>query len=117
MTKKELRTLMHRVYARNYTDIDAEHRLNHCTAWYYADEDFQAVSLCSYSSLVAVYYCGVVWEFDRWSNTTTYHVRSFANLMDASIISLYRRSGMSKSDYKKHMACDWQDVIDGVLNT
>lgn len=117
MTRKELRTLMHRVHARNYTDIDDEHRLNHCTAWYYTDEDFQAVALRSYSSLVAVYYRGVVWEFDRFSSTTTQHVRKFARFMDAPVVSLYRRSGMSKRDYDKHTACDWSDVIDAVLNT
>ena len=117
MTKKELRTLMHRVYARNYTDIDAEHRLNRCTAWYYTDEDFQAVALRSYSSLVAVYWHGFVWEFDRWSTTTTQHVRKFARFMDAPVVSLYRRSGMSKRDYEAHTACDWKDVIDAVLST
>lgn len=117
MTRKELRTLMHRVYARNYTDIDAEHRLNHCTAWYYTDEDFQAVALRSYSSLVAVYYRGVVWEFDHWSNTTTQHVRKFARLMDAPVVSLYRRSCMSKREFERREKCDWSDVIDAVLDT
>lgn len=117
MTKKELRTLMHNVYARNWAYIDAEHRLNRCQAWYYTDEDMQAVALRSYRSLVAVYWCGTVWVFDRWSSTTSQHVRKFARFMDAPVVSLYRRSGMRKRDFERHEKCDWSDVIDGVLNT
>lgn len=117
MTRKELQTLMHRVYARNWAHIDAEHRLNRCQASYYTDEDLKAVALRSYRSLVAIYWRGTVWEFDRWSSTTTQHVRKFARLMDAPVVSLYRCSGMSKRDYDAHMACDWQDVIQAVLNT
>lgn len=116
MTKTELSRITSAAYVRNrYTD--SEYRLNHCQAWYYTDEDFNAVALRSYRSIVAVYWAGVVWELDRWSNTTTQHVRKFARLMDAPVVSLYRRSGMSKRDFEKHMACDWSDVIDGVLNT
>ena len=92
-------------------------RLNSCKAWMYANEYSRAVALVSYKTPVAVYWKGVVWEFDRWSNTTTQQVRKFASLMDAPVVSLYRRSGMSKRDYEKHMACDWSDVIDAVLST
>ena len=116
MTKTELSRITRAAYVRNrYTD--SEHRLNSCKAWYYTDEDLNAVALRSYRSIVAVYWAGVVWEFDRWSSTTTKHVRKFARLMDAPVVSLYRRSGMSKRDFEKHMACDWSDVIDAVLST
>lgn len=116
MTKTELYRITHSAYVRNrYTD--SEHRLNRCRAWYYKDEDLNAVALRSYRSNAAVYWAGVVWEFDRWSSTTTQHVRKFARLMDAPVVSLYRRSGMSNRDYEKHMACDWSDVIDVVLST
>ena len=116
MTKIELYRIACAAYERNlYTD--SEHRLNRCQAWYYTDEDLQAVALRSYSSIVAVYWCGTVWEFDRWSNTTTQHVRKFARLMDAPVVSLYRRSGMRLSDYWLHENCDWSDVIDAVLAT
>ena len=116
MTKTELSRITRAAYVRNrYTD--SEHRLNSCKAWYYTDEDLNAVALRSDRSIVAVYWAGVVWEVDRWSSTTTKHVRKFARLMDAPVVSLYRRSGMSKRDFEKHMACDWSDVIDAVLST
>ena len=115
MTKTGLQQIMGMVYVHcRYTD--SEHRLNRCKAWYYTDEDMQAVALRSYNTMVAIYWRGVVWERDRYSNTTSQHVRRFGRLMDAPVISLYRRSGMSKSDFDAHTACDWQDVIDAVLN-
>ena len=116
MTKTELSRITSAAYVRNrYTK--SEHRLNYCKAWYYTDEDLNAVALRSYRSIVAVYWAGAVWEFDRWSNTTTQHVRKFARFMDAPVVSLYRRSGMSKRDYDAHENCDWSDVIDAVLST
>lgn len=92
-------------------------RLLTCNAWWVEDIESGAAALVSYHTLVAVYWAGVVWEFDRWSNTTTQHVRKFASFMDAPVVSLYRRSGMSKRDFEKHTACDWSDVIDAVLST
>ena len=116
MTKTELSRITRAVYVCNrYTD--SERRLNRCQAWYYTDEHLNAVALRSYRSIVAVYWAGTVWEFDRWSNTTTQHVRKFARLMDAPVVSLYRFSGMSKRDYDAHTACDWEDVIDKVAYT
>ena len=116
MTKTELYHITSAAYVRNrYTD--SEHRLNRCQAWYYKDEDLNAVALRSYRSIVAVYWAGVVWEFDRWSNTTTQHVRKFAHLMNAPVISLYRRSGMRLSDFWLHENGDWKDVIDSVAYT
>ncbi len=112
MTKTELIDKMDIAYENG-----TSHRLLTCKAWWIEDIDTGAAALMSYSTLVAVYYRGVVWEFSRYSNTTTQHVRKFAHLMDAPVVSLYRRSGMSNRDYEKHMACDWTDVIDGVLNT
>ena len=116
MTKTELSRITRAAYVRNrYTD--SEHRLNRCQAWYYEDEDLNAVALRSYRSIVALYFGGVVWEFDRWSNTTSQHVRKFARLMDAPVISLYRRSRMRLSDFWLHENCDWKDVIDSVIYT
>ena len=116
MTKTELSRITRAAYVRNrYTG--SEHRLNRCQAWYYTDEDLNAVALRSYRSIVAVYWCGAVFEFDRWSNTTTQHVHKFARLMNAPVISLYRRSGMRLSDFWLHEICDWKDVIDKVAYT
>ena len=116
MTKTELSRIARAAYVRNlYTD--SEHRLNSCQAWYYTDEVLNAVALRSYRSIVALYFGGVVWEFDRWSRTTTQHVRKFARLMNAPVISLYRRSGMRLSDFWLHENCDWKGVIDSVIYT
>ena len=93
------------------------HRLLTCKAWWFEDIDTGAAALKSYSTLVAVYWRGVVWEFDRWSTTTTQHVRKFDRFMDAPVVSLYRRSGMGKRDYERHEKSDWQDVINAVLST
>ena len=116
MTKTELFTKACNVYTRNkYTD--SEHRLSRCNAWYYVDEDFEAVTLISYNALAAVYWHGTVWEFTHWSKTTTQHVQKFACFMDAPVISLYHCKGMSLNDYYAHESCDWYDVIFAVLNT
>lgn len=93
------------------------HRLFTCKAWRVEDTESGASALVSYRTLVAVYYRGVVWEFSRYSSTTTQHVHKFAHFMDSPVVSLYRRSGMSKRDFEKHKACDWSDVIDAVLST
>ena len=105
MTKTELSRIACSAYVRNrYTD--SEHRLNRCQAWYYTDEYLNAVALRSYRSIVAVYWCGTVWVFSYYSITTMKQVRKFASLMDAPVVSLYRRSGMRKRDYEAHTACD-----------
>ena len=112
MTKTELIDKMD-IACENGTS----HRLLTCTAWRIEDIESGAVALMSYRTLVAVYWHGVVWEMDYYSNTTSKHVRKFAHIMDAPVVSLYRRSGMSKRDYDAHTACDWSDVIDDVLST
>ena len=99
-----------------YADI-RRYRLNSCKAEWAESRVAQTAVLYSYGTLCAMYWHGTVWEFARYSNTTTQHVRKFARLMDAPVVSLYRRSGMSKRDYDAHMACNWSDVIDAVLST
>lgn len=99
-----------------YADI-RKHRLYSCKAELAESRLAQTAVLYSYGTLCAVYWHGTVWEFSRYSSTTTQHVRKFARLMDAPVVSLYRRSGMSKRDFEKHTACDWSDVIDAVLST
>lgn len=120
MTKTELSRITRAAYVRNrYSSRYSvgEQRLNSCQAWYYTDKDLNAIALRSYQSIVAVYWAGVVWEFDRFSSTTTQHVRKFAHAMNAPVVSLYRNSGMSKRDFELHENCDWKDVIDSVAYT
>lgn len=116
MTKAELLKIALEAYVSNrYTD--SERRLNRCHAWYYMDEGLQAVALRSYSSVVAVYWCDTVWELNHWSATTTQHVRKFAKLMGAPVVSLYRVSSMGRRAYEAHATCDWSDVIQAVIDT
>lgn len=99
-----------------YADI-RKHRLYSCKAEWIESRVAQTAVLYSYGTMCAVYWRGVVWEFTRYSNTTTQHVRKFARLMDAPVISLYRHSRMKLSDFWLHEMCDWSDVIDAVLST
>lgn len=115
MTKQQL-LINAETLSDYYADI-RKYRLYSCKAEWIGSRLAQAAVLYSYGTLCAMYWRGVVWEFDRWSNTTTSHVRKFARLMDAPVVSLYRRSGMSKRDFDAHTACDWSDVIDAVLST
>ena len=108
------------INAETLTDFYADirrNRLYSCKAEWLESRVAQTAVLYSYGTLCAMYWRGTVWEFARYSNTTTQHVRKFARLMDAPVISLYRRSGMSKRDYDAHTACDWEDVIDKVAYT
>ena len=106
MKKRDLCFIASNVYLET-----SARRLNYCNAWYYIGKHTNAVALRSYSSIVAVYWNGIVWEFDRWSNTTTQHVRKFAHLYGAPVVSLYRTSRMGKNEFDRHMACDWADII------
>lgn len=99
-----------------YADI-RKHRLYSCKAEWIESRVAQAAVLYSYGTLCAMYWRGTVWEFSRYSNTTKQHVRKFARFMDAPVVSLYRRSGMTKREFEAHTACDWSDVIDAVLST
>lgn len=115
MTKKQL--MINGETLKSYYADTRFHRLNRCNAKLAISNAAGTAALYSYGTLCAVYWRGTVWELNRWSNTTTSHVRKFARLMGAPVVSLYRRSGMSKRDYDAHTACDWQDVIQAVLDT
>lgn len=108
------------IQAETLTDYYADtrkHRLYSCKAEWAESRVSQTAVLFSYGTLCAVYWRGVVWEFSRYSNTTTQHTRKFARLMNAPVVSLYRRSGMSKRDFERHRKFDWSDVIGDILST
>lgn len=93
-----------------YADVRM-HRLNRCNAEWAISNTAGTAVLYSYGTLCAICWKGIVWEFDRWSATTTSHVRKFARLMGAPVVSLYKTSHMSKREYVEHDSCDWMDVI------
>ena len=114
MTRTQIDEIADAVYSAYDATVN---RLLTCNARIVSSESAGAKLLISYQTPVALLLDGVVYEGRRCSNTTSSHVRKFANLYGAPVVSLYRRSGMSKRDYDAHMACDWADVIDAVLNT
>lgn len=108
MTKKELYDRA--LNAWYYPNVKI-HKLNRCKAEWREDAMWGFAMLHSYGTLCAVYWRGVVWEFDRWSATTTQHVRKWAKLLDAPVVSLYHTSRMGIREFKRHTACDWADLI------
>lgn len=109
MTKKQL--IINCETLGSYYADTRRHRLNRCNAEYAISNAAGTAALYSYGTLCAVYWRGIVWEFDRWSATTTSHVRKFARLYGAPVVSLYRTSRMSIREFERHTACDWADLI------
>lgn len=109
MTKSQL-MINGETLSAYYADT-RRHRLNRCNAEYATSNAASTAALYSYGTLCAVYWRGIVWEFDRWSTTTTSNTRKFARLYGAPVVSLYRTSHMSKSEFERHSACDWSDLI------
>lgn len=68
------------------------------------------------NNLVAVYYNGTVYALICWSRACEKYVRKFARLMDAPLVYLYRRHGISDEEYERNFWDDWSDVIDAAMN-
>ena len=109
MTKSQL-MINAETFSAYYADTRF-YRLNRCNAEYATSNAASTAALYSYGTLCAVYWRGIVWEFDRWSATTTSHVRKFARIFGAPVVSLYKTSRMGKREFEEHDACDWMDVI------
>lgn len=109
MTKKQL--FINGATLESYYADTRRHSLNRCNAELAISNTAGIAVLYSYGTLCAVCWNGIVWEFDRWSATTTSHVRKFARLMGAPVVSLYKTSRMGKREFEEHDACDWMDVI------
>lgn len=109
MTKKQL-IIIGETLESYYADT-RRHRLNRCNAEWAISNAAGTTVLYSYGTLCAICWKGIVWEFDRWSATTTSHVRKFARLMGAPVVSLYKTSRMSNREFVEHDSCDWMDVI------
>lgn len=109
MTKKQL--IINGETLESYYADTRFHRLNRCNAEYAISNMAGTAALYSYGTLCAVCWRGIVWEFDRYSATTTSHVWKFARVFGAPVVSLYKTSRMGKREFKEHDACDWMDVI------
>lgn len=108
MTRTRIDEIADAVYSAHDATVNG---LLTCNARIISSESVGAKLLISYQTPVALLLDGVVYEGRRCSNTTTQHVRKFARLYGAPVVSLYRTSGMSKRDFDRHKACDWSDLI------
>lgn len=109
MTKKQL--IINGETLTSYYADTRFYRLNCCKAVWAISNMAGTATLYSYGTLCAVYWRGIVWEFDRYSSTTTSHVRKFARIFGAPVVSLYKTSRMGKREFEEHDAFNWQDVI------
>lgn len=108
MTRTQIDEIADAVYSAHDATVN---RLLTCNARIVSSESVGAKLLISYRTPVALLLDGVVYEGRRCSNTTSSHVRKFARLYGAPVVSLYRTSRMSKSEFERHSACDWCDLI------
>lgn len=56
-------------------------QLYSCKAWIFTPDNSDFIILQSYTTIVAAFQCttGILWVFDRYSNTTSQHVAKFTN--------------------------------------
>lgn len=108
MTRTRIDEIADSVYSAHDATVN---RLLTCNARIISSESVGAKLLISYQTPVALLLDGVVYEGRRCSNTTSSHVRKFAHLYAAPVVSLYRTSRMGIREFEKHKACDWSDLI------
>ena len=108
MTRTQIDEVADAVYSAHDATVN---RLLTCNARIISSDDVGAKLLISYQTPVALLLDGVVYEGRRCSATTTAHVRKFARLYGAPVVSLYKTSRMGKREFVRHMACDWADII------
>lgn len=108
MTRTQVDEVANAVYTAYDSTVS---RLLTCNARIVSSDDVGAKLLISYQTPVAVLLDGVVYEGRRCSATTSAHVRKFARLYGAPVVSLYKTSRMGKREFDQHTACDWSDLI------
>lgn len=108
MTRTQIDEIADAVYSAHDATVM---RLLTCNARIISSDDVGAKLLISYRTPVALLLDGVVYEGRRCSKTTTSHVRKFAHLYGAPVVSLYRTPRMGIREFERHTACDWADII------
>lgn len=102
-------------------------RLYYCTAWIIKPDFSDFLILQSYSTIVAAYQfsTGILWVFDRYSNTTSHHVSKFRNWIRYEYqtgwnyprkVNLYNDSRTGKRAAQKNLDDDFASVIATALN-
>lgn len=102
-------------------------QLYSCKAWIFIPDNSDFIILQSYSTIVAAFQrsTGILWVFDRYSNTTSQHIAKFSNWIRYElqtgwnypvIVRLYNDSRTGKRAAKKNIEDDFASVIESSLN-
>lgn len=102
-------------------------QLYSCKAWVFMPDNSDFSILQSYSTIVAAFQrtTGILWVFDRYSNTTSQHVAKFSNWIRYEFqtgwnypkrVNLYNDSRTGKRAARKNLDDDFASVIDAALN-
>lgn len=98
-----------------------------CKAWVLMPDNSDFLILQSYSTIVAAFQrtTGILWVFDRYSNTTSQHVAKFSNWIRYEFqtgwnypkrVNLYNDSRTGKRAAQKNLDDDFASVIASALN-
>ena len=98
-----------------------------CKAWVFMPDNSDFLILQSYSTIVAAFQrtTGILWVFDRYSNTTSQHVAKFSNWIRYEFqtgwnypkrVNLYNDSRTGKRAAQKNLDDDFASVIASALN-
>lgn len=102
-------------------------QLYSCKAWIFTPDNSDFIILQSYTTIVAAFQrsAGILWVFDRYSNTTSQHVAKFRNWIRYEFqtgwkypitVRLYNDSRTGKRAARKNIEDDFASVIASVLN-
>ena len=102
-------------------------QLYSCKAWIFMPDNSDFTILQSYSTIVAAFQrtTGILWVFDRYSNTTSQHIAKFRNWIRCKyqtdwnyprVIRLYNDSRTGKRAARKNIEDDFASVIASALN-
>lgn len=124
-TRKELADAVISEY--NRTVKGQVEQLYYCKAWIFMPDNSDFLILQSYSTVVAAYQrsTGILWVFDRYSNTTPQHIAKFWNWIRYEFqtgwnypvtVRLYNDSRTGKRAARKNLDDDFASVIATALN-
>ena len=102
-------------------------QLYSCKAWIFKPDNSDFIILQSYTTIVAAFQrtTGILWVFDRYSNTTSQHVAKFRNWIRYEFqtgwslpytVNLYNDSRTGKRAAQKNLNDDFASVIVSALN-
>lgn len=124
-TRKELADTV--IHEYNRTVKGQVEQLYYCKARIFTPDKSDFLILQSYSTIVAAFQrtTGILWVFDRYSNTTSHHIAKFRNYIRYKyqtgwnypvIVRLYNDSSTGKRAARKNLEDDFASVIAAAIN-